>query len=117
LTLTEIQVVITMLMGLAYGFAFLPFCFMHLRFVLLNTTTLEEIAYGNYRDSPLFPCLYESRRPMIKADSGSGGSMLNHYDMGWKENFRQVFGDDPVYWLLPVATTKGDGHTWPVGDE
>ena len=107
---SEIQIIITMVMGMGYGIALLPFCGMHVRFVMLNSTTLEDIAYGRLRESPFFPCLYPSRKP---SDSAKNEPGANRFDMGWKENFKAVFGDNPWLWAVPVFTTKGDGYDWP----
>jgi len=38
----------------------------------------------------------------------------NPYDVGKKANTTQVLGDSLLLALLPIATTKGDGITFPV---
>lgn len=35
------------------------------------------------------------------------------HNLGRARNFREVFGDDPWRWLLPVFTSKGDGCAFP----
>jgi len=37
----------------------------------------------------------------------------NPYDLGFLENFYQVFGKDPKLWLIPVPTSLGDGYNYP----
>ena len=38
----------------------------------------------------------------------------NAFDLGWKRNLQHVFGDQPLYWFLPVCNTSGDGWQWEV---
>ena len=37
----------------------------------------------------------------------------NIYDIGKKENFIQVFGENWLLWFLPVFTSIGDGCSFP----
>ena len=36
------------------------------------------------------------------------------WDLGKKENWRQVFGNDKLLWLFPVFSSKGNGFEFPV---
>ena len=36
----------------------------------------------------------------------------NAFDLGWKKNLTNLFGDRPLLWLLPVCNTLGDGWHW-----
>lgn len=38
--------------------------------------------------------------------------MPNAFDLGWKSNFVQVFGPQPVLWFVPVRNSIGDGWVW-----
>ncbi|KAK6360641.1 palmitoyltransferase for Vac8p [Orbilia blumenaviensis] len=38
--------------------------------------------------------------------------MPNAFDLGWKTNFVQVFGTQPVLWFVPVRNSVGDGWVW-----
>lgn len=38
--------------------------------------------------------------------------MPNAFDLGWKRNLLHLFGDRPLYWLLPKPTTTGNGWDW-----
>tara|TARA_R110002050_G_scaffold238926_1_gene375068 strand:- start:550 stop:825 length:276 start_codon:yes stop_codon:yes gene_type:complete len=48
------------------------------------------------------------------SSSGSGGfddfvRVKNPFDLGYSENFEEVFGSEGWAWLLPVHSTPGDG--------
>jgi len=68
----------------------------HVKLVFQNMTTLEHM--DRKRDS------------LIKND-------MPNYDMGPYYNFIQVFGRNPLYWLLPFnlrgGKPVGDGVVWP----
>jgi len=66
----------------------------HLRFVCLNTTTIESLEI----------------KPRLRKGAIKGN---NPYDLGMKNNFKQVFGDKPLLWFLPIASTKGNGLSFP----
>lgn len=38
--------------------------------------------------------------------------MPNAFDLGWKSNFIQVFGTQPILWFVPVRNSLGDGWVW-----
>ncbi|KAF3914869.1 hypothetical protein ABW20_dc0105634 [Dactylellina cionopaga] len=38
--------------------------------------------------------------------------MPHAFDLGWKQNFRQVFGPQAILWFLPIRNSIGDGWTW-----
>jgi palmitoyltransferase len=37
----------------------------------------------------------------------------NIYNLGWRRNYTEIFGDNPLLWVIPVYTSKGDGLTYP----
>lgn len=61
-----------------------PFFLFHLYLTSRNTTTLEF-------------CVIGQKHKMYM------------YDLGIEENFKQVLGDDIIFWFLPVGTPKGNG--------
>uniref|UniRef100_A0AAY5KGI2 Palmitoyltransferase n=1 Tax=Esox lucius TaxID=8010 RepID=A0AAY5KGI2_ESOLU len=42
------------------------------------------------------------------------GPDRNGFNMGIKRNLQQVFGEDKRLWFIPVCTSQGDGHYFPV---
>jgi hypothetical protein len=43
------------------------------------------------------------------ANLSGGFADSRHYDLGGYENFKQVFGDEPHLWALPIFSSKGNG--------
>ena len=89
----ELQIVIGLFLSLAYSLMLAAFAGLHYRMVLQNVGTLDQLI-------PL----------------GTSGP-ANIYDIGARANFEQVFGKDPFYWFLPVATTQGDGVHFPTNQQ
>jgi len=65
----------------------LPFMCTHFRLLTYNLTTIEHLEKRSRRTNP--------------------------FDLGWRKNFVEVFGSNPLLWLVPVWTSKGDGITFP----
>ncbi|XP_078741504.1 palmitoyltransferase ZDHHC2-like, partial [Lampetra fluviatilis] len=57
----------------------------------INSTTLEAF-----------------RAPVFR-----GGGEAEGFGLGLVQNVRQVMGDDPRLWLLPIFTSLGDGQSFP----
>ncbi|KAL3478679.1 Palmitoyltransferase pfa3 [Aspergillus californicus] len=38
--------------------------------------------------------------------------MPNAFDLGWRRNLLHLFGERPLLWPVPLATTTGDGWIW-----
>ena len=77
----------------ALFFFFLSSLFWYHTFLLLqNRSTLEQFR------SPTF----------------TYGTDDSAFDLGKSENFKQVFGDWPLAWFLPLDTTKGNGSSFPM---
>ena len=79
------------------GFSILDFNFLkfHIKLISSNLTTIETL------DKELM----ENKK----------------YDVGFENNFKQVFGDNKLLWFLPInlpmGYPNGDGLTWPTNDE
>ncbi|XP_049885690.1 palmitoyltransferase ZDHHC20-B-like isoform X1 [Pectinophora gossypiella] len=67
----------------------------HCYLVANNRTTLEAF-----------------RAPMFR-----GGADKNGFSVGYFNNFKEVFGNRPNLWMLPVFTSLGDGCDFPVRRE
>ncbi|XP_059172877.1 palmitoyltransferase ZDHHC15-like [Physella acuta] len=77
----------------AVGLTLSPLIKLHRDLLYTNVTTLE------------------SSRPV-----GLVGTVPNYetFDLGWKENLNQVFGDRKWLKLLPIFSSKGDGLSFPI---
>jgi len=82
----ELQIIIGLFISFAYSITLAVFAAMHYSMIFKNRGTLDNILFKHHK---------------------------NVYNLGRKENFSQVFGDDPLYWFLPVFTAKGDGCSFP----
>uniref|UniRef100_A0A8D0NK05 Palmitoyltransferase n=1 Tax=Sus scrofa TaxID=9823 RepID=A0A8D0NK05_PIG len=49
----------------------------------------------------------------FRAPTFSYGPDGNGFSLGCSKNWRQVFGDEKKYWLLPVFSSQGDGCSFP----
>jgi hypothetical protein len=38
----------------------------------------------------------------------------NAFNLGWRRNLLHVFGQQPLYWFLPICNSTGDGWMWEV---
>lgn len=45
-------------------------------------------------------------------DEQDSEKLPNAFDLGWKTNLRNLFGEKPLYWFLPVCNSVGDGWHW-----
>ena len=45
-------------------------------------------------------------------DEQDSEKLPNAFDLGCKTNLRNLFGEKPLYWFLPVCNTIGDGWHW-----
>jgi hypothetical protein len=80
---------VTFILAAVFGVGLALFATTHYVYVFMNQTTIEI---------------------MEKSKSRAG----NLYNLGWSHNFREVFGDNPLLWFIPVFTTKGDGLSFPI---
>ncbi|KAL8801962.1 MAG: hypothetical protein Q9223_006800 [Gallowayella weberi] len=45
-------------------------------------------------------------------DEQDSEKLPNAFDLGWKTNLRNLFGERPLFWFVPVCNTVGDGWHW-----
>lgn len=56
----------------------------------------------------------EQERYDAYLDEQDSEKLPNAFDMGWRRNMLHVFGENPLYWFLPICNTTGDGWMWEV---
>ncbi len=91
---SSVHQLITFIMGLVFGLAIGAFFYSHVRLMQQNMTTLESM--------------------------GSGSSMITvtySWNVSPLVNVKQVLGNNYLLWLVPVATSTGDGISWPQRQE
>ncbi|KAF7364839.1 Palmitoyltransferase [Mycena venus] len=117
--LTFYAIVFTLVMGSFY-------CY-HLYLVFINQTTIENLSPflilrhlpplprtgHDLSDPPLEPELSRAQRHLVRDAHG----YIRLYDVGWRRNFRQVFGwSRPYGWVVRLwygGSAPGDGRTFP----
>ncbi|XP_056456422.1 palmitoyltransferase ZDHHC2 isoform X2 [Gadus chalcogrammus] len=58
-------------------------------------------------------CKNRSTLEAVRGPAFRHGTDKNGFGLGSSKNFRQVFGDERRYWLLPVFSSLGDGCSFP----
>ena len=89
--------------GATFFIAALGMLVTHVELASLNATTFEHPQITLFGLSP-------NRLP------APAGRVPEPYNLGVRENWRQIFGARPALWLLPVFTSLGDGYTFPEND-
>lgn len=56
----------------------------------------------------------ERERYAAYLDELDSEKLPNAFNVGRKRNLQHVFGDNPLFWFLPVCNTSGDGWQWDV---
>mmetsp|Transcript_44086 Transcript_44086/g.95629 ORF Transcript_44086/g.95629 Transcript_44086/m.95629 type:complete len:315 (+) Transcript_44086:52-996(+) len=87
---TEMEYLFTFLLMATTSTVLLGFTGFHLMLVCKNMSTIEHL---------------EKRDPNKKDQE-------NPFDLGRSANWKQVFGDNPLLWFIPVGEVKGNGVDW-----
>nr|CAX82594.1 putative palmitoyltransferase ZDHHC20 [Schistosoma japonicum] len=81
------------LLSAVFALALLILLLFHTYLVFKNKSTLEYFRAPNFRHN---------------------GHRIYGFNLGWKNNFLQVFGSNIKYWLLPVFSSQGDGVSFRI---
>ncbi|ADM11311.1 DHHC-type zinc finger-containing protein [Encephalitozoon intestinalis ATCC 50506] len=100
------------LMGIEFVFN-LSLLIFHTWLIGMNETTIEHYALNDYvtGDHSLSHIFQEG--PMTTLTDSIDRRTLNPYNLGWKQNWKQVFGTDPLDWVTPSYSTVGNGISFP----
>ncbi|KAK9385555.1 DHHC palmitoyltransferase-domain-containing protein [Lipomyces mesembrius] len=105
-TYISLNWVFLFIVSIIFGIAVCIFLCYQLYLLFSNKTTIEAMETQRYKSSVASSSYRYSQAP-------SSESVGNVFDLGWRENFRQVMGDNAWTWFLPVRTSKGNGTTFP----
>ncbi|KAI9144777.1 DHHC palmitoyltransferase-domain-containing protein [Paraphysoderma sedebokerense] len=94
----SIHHIFLVLCGLLFGISLLAFSIFHTTLILKNRTTIENLEKTHYKIGT----------------STTSTKVLNLFDLGKKRNWEQVMGVHKKYWWLPVKSSIGDGHVFPL---
>lgn len=71
--------------------------------------SLQEAVHMDYDERER---VRERQRYEDYLDEKDSEQLPNAFDLGWKRNLNHLFGDKPLFWLLPICNTQGDGWHW-----
>eukprot|EP00039_Didymoeca_costata_P007918 m.105404 g.105404 ORF g.105404 m.105404 type:complete len:320 (+) comp13873_c1_seq1:954-1913(+) len=91
LTMEAISLPLLFIIAIVFGFSVSALGFFHTYLTLRNKTTIDSFRDENF----------------VKPTKRG-------WDLGWRDNFKSVFGKKPLYWLIPVPSKTGDGVNFPV---
>eukprot|EP01102_Stenamoeba_stenopodia_P011755 TRINITY_DN362_c3_g4_i2.p1 TRINITY_DN362_c3_g4~~TRINITY_DN362_c3_g4_i2.p1 ORF type:complete len:359 (-),score=40.70 TRINITY_DN362_c3_g4_i2:702-1778(-) len=105
LTADEVFILVDEAIAVVVFLGIVFFSGMHIRFAIENVTTIET---------------YEKRRHTerrMKAMGETSYAYINPYDIGGCANWKQVFGENPLVWFLPIESSMGNGCHFPVRED
>ncbi|KAI9343417.1 DHHC palmitoyltransferase-domain-containing protein [Zopfochytrium polystomum] len=92
------------LLAFVFGVVLTAFLTIHTILLCTNKTTIEALEGPGYL-----------RREDSQSPGRRAGSNRTHiYDVGMRENWRQVMGSRWSDWFVPVHSTLGDGESFPI---
>jgi palmitoyltransferase len=93
----SVQFLIICVYALVLGLCCVALVSFHIYLIFKNRTTIEHIQYKDLKkDGELTMAWYGFK-----------------YNVDRKENWEQVFGDNPLLYFVPYRNSKGDGVTFP----
>lgn len=95
----SIQFLIICVYAFGVGLCCLTLFLLHCYLISINRTTIEHMEYKD-----------------LKKEGYLNDDWYGYnYDVGWKENWAQAFGDNPWLWMIPISSpsSKCDGVVFP----
>lgn len=78
----------------------------HISLVLRNYTTIEHMEETRFKGN---------QQAYLAAQSPK--DKFNIFDLGYGQNWRQVMGNKPMTWFLPIpSSSAGDGYTFEISN-
>ncbi|KAN0006971.1 hypothetical protein ACTFIU_005164 [Dictyostelium citrinum] len=113
---------IVSIIALVFGLGLFVFTMTHIKYILHNETTIEHFEKNNKNSNNNNINNNNNKGNLGRDDSyekGNDGSRTNIYNIGYKKNFCQVFGKNPLTWFLPISIdyTILSGLEFPVQHE
>lgn len=85
----------------------------HFFYISRNETTVESIALDNFYKGDQ-GCIYIFQEgSLVSEEEIFDRSIMNPYNLGFSENWIQIFGTNWMTAALPISTTPGDGINFP----
>ncbi|KAG5859835.1 DHHC palmitoyltransferase [Encephalitozoon hellem] len=100
------------LLGIEFIFN-LSLLIFHTWLIGLNETTIEHYALNDYINGDhSFSHIFQEG-PMTTLTDITDRRVLNPYNLSLKQNWKQVFGSNPIDWVAPSYSTPGNGISFP----
>lgn len=121
LTGRAVQYIIVMVFAGIFAIATLSLLIYHLALLVpQNMTTIEHLDWQDARRDGIVPDEIRFIPEMIAAGSDVKRRLRlvrlanRPFNCGLRENWRQVFGPNPLLWAVPLWTSQGSGLRFPV---
>ncbi|KAI9695722.1 MAG: palmitoyltransferase for Vac8p [Candelina mexicana] len=75
----------------------------------VNSSRAERLLHRTYND---LERSRERHRYEDYLDEQDSEKLPNAFDLGWRQNMKHLFGENPALWFLPICNTTGDGWHW-----
>ncbi|BGP11567.1 palmitoyltransferase for Vac8p [Rhodotorula toruloides] len=118
--LAPISWALAALLGVIFGVAVGCFGLYHLYLACKNRTTIEAMEHPTSLAILTPPSSsHRSLSPTQRRRLARAARTYNIYDLGWRENLRQVFGGRERWWEwgCPWGWPPGDGQSFPINEE
>jgi len=77
----------------------------------LSSSPAKESLHRSYAS---LEAARERARYEAYLDEQDSEKLPNAFDLGWRRNLQQIFGDSVLWWALPVCNSRGDGWWWEI---
>lgn len=109
-TVNYIVAMVLFSIGFVFSMSLLIF---HTWLVGMNETTIEHYILNDYISGDYSLGHIFQEGPMTSFAETTDRRVLNPYNLGLKQNWKQVFGSHPSDWAKPTYSTIGDGISFP----
>ncbi|CAG8488575.1 16337_t:CDS:2 [Acaulospora morrowiae] len=106
----DVQWIILLILAFIFGLLLTGFTMVHTVYMLQNRTTIESLSFRSrtYHLRVQFDVGNHSSYGVAATRAGE-----NLWDLGWKQNWKNVMGNKWWLWFVPVGNPPGDGQAFP----
>ena len=97
---------VLLFVGAVFGLCFLLFFCIHSYYLFTNQTTIQQLG-----DCSTIKIVSMNDRGRLER---AIMTKLNIYDIGFQNNFIQVFGNNAWFWMIPIPSSLSNGHRFPI---
>ncbi|KXL43300.1 hypothetical protein M433DRAFT_53582, partial [Acidomyces richmondensis BFW] len=78
---------------------------------VLSSSPAKESLHRSYAS---LEAARERARYEAYLDEQDSEKLPNAFDLGWRRNLQQIFGESVLWWALPICNSRGDGWYWDI---